>query len=142
MSMAGAEADRRVANLIQIGKVTAVNAGAVKARVKLGDIDSPELPVGQLRAGALSFWWMPSVGEQVVVAAPSGDIARGIIICAIFAGNAPSSDGGVPMVDLAGGKIIFNGDLEVIGDVIASGVSLVHHTHPHGDPAGNTGEPN
>ncbi|WP_456390241.1 phage baseplate assembly protein V [Profundibacter sp.] len=143
MSMAGAEADRRIGNIIQIGTVTAVDAGSARARVQLGDILTPFIPVGQFRAGALSFWWMPTVGEQVVVAAPSGDIARAVILCSIFAGNAPSSDGGVPMVDLAGGKIIFNGDIEVTGDVIASGISLVHHTHDGVEPGpGNTGEPN
>lgn len=143
MSMAGAEADRRIGNIIQIGVVTAVNAGAARARVQIGDLLTPEIPVGQLRAGALSIRWMPTVGEQVVVAAPSGDMARAVILCSIFAGNAPSGDAGVPKVDLAGGKIIFNGDIEVTGDVIASGVSLVHHTHPGIQPGpSNTGEPN
>lgn len=143
MSMAGAEADRRIGNVIQIGVVTAVNAGTARARVQLGELGTPEIPVGQLRAGALSFWWMPTVGEQVVVAAPSGDIARAVILCSIFAGNAPSADAGTPMIDLAGGKIIFNGDIEVMGDVTASGVSLVHHNHPGIEPGGgNTGEPN
>ena len=143
MSMAGAEADRRLANVIQIGTVTAVNAGTARARVQLGELLTPEIPVGQLRAGALSFWWMPTVGEQVVVAAPSGDVARAVILCSIFAGNAPSADTGTPMMDLAGGKIIFNGDIEVTGDVIASGISLVHHAHPGIEPGGGTtGEPN
>lgn len=143
MSMAGAEADRRIANVIQIGTVTAVDAGSARARVQLGDILTPLIPVGQFRAGALSFWWMPTVGEQVVVACPSGDIARAVILCSIYAGNAPSSDGGVPMVDLAGGKIVFNGNIEVTGDVVASGVSLVHHTHGGITPGpNNTGEPN
>lgn len=143
MSMAGAEADRRIGNIIQIGAVTAVNAGTGRARVQLGDLLTPEIPVGQLRAGALSFWWMPTVGEQVVVAAPSGDIARAVILCSIFAGNAPSTDAGTPMIDLAGGKIIFNGDIEVTGDVTASGISLVHHAHPGIEPGGGTtGEPN
>lgn len=142
MSMAGAEADRRIGNIIQVGTVTAVDAGSARARVQLGDIGTPLIPVGQFRAGALSFWWMPTVGEQVLVGAPSGDIARAVILCSIFAGNAPSSDGGVPMVDLAGGKIIFNGDIEVTGDVIASGVSLIHHTHGGVTPGpSNTGEP-
>lgn len=143
MSFAAAEADRRIENSIAIGVVTSVNPGTARARVKVGDLTTPELPVGQLRAGALSFWWMPTEGEQVVVACPSGDVAQGVILCSIFAGNAPSADPAVPMMNLGGGKIVVNGDIEVTGDVIASGVSLVHHTHGGVVPgAADTGEPN
>jgi phage baseplate assembly protein gpV len=143
MSFAAAEADRRIANGVMLGTITAINPGAARARVAVGDLGSPELPVAQMRAGALSFWWMPTVGEQVVIACPSGDIAQGVILASIFAGNAPSANAAVPMIDLGGGKMIVNGDIEVTGDVIASGVSLVHHTHGGVLPgAANTGEPN
>lgn len=142
MDFSNAEADRMIGNIIQVGKVTAVNAVEATACVKIGDLPTDFIPVGQLRAGAISFWWMPQVGEQVLVAAPSGNMADAVIVCSIFAGNAPSSDGGVPKIELNGGKMIVAGDIEVTGDVIASGVSLVNHTHPHGDPAGNTGAPN
>ncbi len=142
MSMAAAEADRRIANLVGIGVVTSVNAGAARARVQLGDIQTPDLPVAQLRAGALSFWWMPGVGEQVLVVAPSGDLARGVIVASVFAGNAPSSDAGTPMIDLGGGVMKINGSLELTGDVTANGISLQHHTHSGVTPgADNTGEP-
>lgn len=133
MTFAAAEADRRIANLIQIGVVTGVGAGV--ARVRIGELDTPELPVAQLRAGAASLWWMPGVGEQVVVACPSGDVARGVILAAIFAGNAPSSDPAVPMIDLGGGRMVIAGDLEVRGrievrdDVVADEISLVEHRH-------------
>lgn len=143
MSFAAAEADRRIENSIAIGVITAINPGSARARVTIGDLTTPELPVAQLRAGALSFWWMPTVGEQVLVACPSGDVSQGVIVCSIFAGNAPSTDPAVPMIDLGGGKIVVNGDIEVTGDVIASGVSLVHHTHGGVVPgAADTGEPN
>lgn len=143
MSFAAAENDRRIANGLMLGKVTAINPASARARVAFGDLGSPELPVGQLRAGALSFWWMPSVGEQVLVGCPSGDVAQGIILCSVFAGNAPSRDPKVPLIDLAGGKMAINGDLEVTGDVIAQGVSLTKHTHGGVDRGdASTKEPN
>lgn len=143
MSFSAAENDRRSANTILLGRVTAVNGTAGRARVQCGDLATPELPVGQLRAGPLSFWWMPAVGEQVVVACPSGDVARGVIIAAVFAGNAPSADAGTPMIDLAGGRMLINGTLELTGDVIAGGVSLRSHTHGGVMPGGSsTGGPN
>lgn len=143
MSFAAAEADRRLANLLQIGTVTAINGAAGRARVKVGDLDLPELNVAQFRAGSLSLWWMPSVGEQVLVACPSGDAAQGVVLASVFAGNAPSADAATPMIELAGGVMKINGTLELTGDVIAGGVSLVHHTHPGIAPGGaSTGEPN
>lgn len=143
MSYANAEADRLIANGVQLGVVTAVNAATGRARVKIGDLVTPEIPVSQMRAGALSFWWMPGVGEQVVVACPSGDVAQGVVIASVFAGNAPSADAATPMIQLAGGTLVVDGNLEVTGDVIASGVSLVTHTHRGVVPGGgNTGEPN
>lgn len=143
MSEQAAEADRRIENVIRIGRVISVDPVAARAVVDFGSVQSPPLPVGQLGAGAIQFWWMPSVGEQVLVACEGGDIAQGVVAMSLYAGNAPSADGGVPMINLAGGKMIINGTLEVTVDVIAAGVSLVHHTHK-GVTAGasNTGEPN
>jgi len=129
MSYAAAEADRRLANIAMLGVVVAVDAGAARASVKVGDLTLPPLTVAQLRAGGLGFWWMPTPGEQVLVICPSGDVAQGVIVGSVFAGNAPSSDGGVPMIDLQGGRMLINGDLIVTGDVIAAGVSLTHHRH-------------
>lgn len=145
MSFAAAEADRRAANFIQLGVVTSVAAGV--ARVRIGDLETPALPVAQLRAGALSFWWMPTVGEQVIVVCPSGDVARGIVLAGVYAGNAPSSNLDEPFIDLAGGRMVINGSIEVrgsisatenvtvagsmdvAGDVTASDISLVTHVH-------------
>ena len=129
MSYAAAEADRRIANIAMLGVVSAVEAGSGRASVTVGDLTSPPLLVAQLRAGGLSFWWMPSVGEQVLVICPSGDLAQGVIAGSVFAGNAPSGDAGIPMIELQGGRMVINGDLIVTGDVIASGKSLVNHRH-------------
>lgn len=143
MSFAGAEADRRLGNGVMLGVITAIDPASGRARVQVGDLATPDLPVAQMRAGALSFWWMPQVGEQVVIACPSGDVAQGVVLASVYAGNAPSADAAIPMIDLAGGRMVLNGDLEVTGDVIASGISLVHHTHGGVVPGGsNTGEPN
>ncbi len=143
MSEALAEADRRIENIIRVGRVASVDPDAERAIVDFGDFQSPPIKVGQLSAGAIQFWWMPSVGEQVVVACEGGDIAQGSIVASLYAGNAPSSDGAVPMINLAGGEMRVNGTIVVSVDVIADGVSLVHHTHNRVQPGGgNTGKPN
>lgn len=136
MNMAVTETDRRVGNIIRVGTVVSVDPGGPTAVVNFGDITSPALQVGQLAAGALSFWWIPAAGDQVIVACPSGDVGQGIILASVFAGNAPSSDPATPMMALAGGKAIIDGNLEVTGtikagvEVEAAGIKLTTHKHP------------
>lgn len=129
MSRASADLDRRVADLIRIGRVVSVDPGTATAVVDFGSLVSPALPVGQLGAGVLQFWWMPSPGEQVLVACEGGDLAQGILVCGIYASNAPSTNANEPQINLGGGRMVIDGTLEVTGDVIADGVSLKGHTH-------------
>ena len=56
MSKSDAEADRKSGNFIEIGTITNVNGQAGRARVKLGDVITPEIKVAALRAGPLNFW--------------------------------------------------------------------------------------
>jgi len=127
MSFETAEADRRIAGIANIGIVAAVFADGT-ASVDMGGLVTAPLAVGMLRAGGMQVWWMPTVGEQVLVAAPSGDMARGVIVCGILAGNAPSSDVSVPMIDLRGGEMVIKGsklvieaDLDVTGRMDITG---------------------
>lgn len=136
MSFSNADLDRRLANTVQLGRVTAIDTATMRVRVLIGDLPSQPIPVAQLASGTIRFHWMPSVGEQVVVFAPGGDLAR-----AFVQGSVPQSDGAVapdaatPTIDLGGGtlsivgNLTIDGDVTVTGDVTASGVSLVHHTH-------------
>ncbi|MGS4945204.1 phage baseplate assembly protein V [Meridianimarinicoccus sp. RP-17] len=126
-TFAVAEADRRIAGLVNIGVVTAVN-GDGTARVQIGELGTAAIPVAALRAGGMQVWWMPTVGEQVVVLAPSGDLARGVVIASIFAGNAPSDDPSVPTIDLRGGDMVIKGgtirieaDLDIVGKLEITG---------------------
>ena len=150
MSRQLAEADRQIGNLLNLGVVESVDGATGRVRVRIGEVVTPPIPAGQMRAGGVSLWWMPEVGEQVMIGAPSGDLAQAVILSSVFAGNAPSSDAGVPMIELAGGSMKINGSLEITGsitltggDVTADGVSLKTHTHRGVTPGGgNTGEPN
>lgn len=137
MSLAAAEADRRIGAMVNIGTVTAIDIGTGRARVRLGDLDTAMIPVMQLRSGAIRITWMPSVGEQVSVLAPSGDMARAFIMGSLpISGNAVAPSAGEPTMDLGGGtlrligNLFVDGDVTVTGDVIAQGISLTQHVHP------------
>lgn len=145
MSFAAAEADRQIANIVSIGTVTAIDNATATARVRIGELDSPPLLVAQIRSGTIRMHWMPSVGEQVTVLAPSGDISRAFVTGSLpINGNAVAPDAGAPTLDLGGGTLRVIGDLNVdgsiivTGDVVAAGVSLTTHTHGGVIPGGSS----
>lgn len=72
--------DRMIGNTIQIGRIAEVDAA--KGLVKV-DLDGPVtswIPWLQRRAGDDRDWSVPSVGEQVAIAAPSGELSGAFVI--------------------------------------------------------------
>jgi phage baseplate assembly protein gpV len=151
---AAAEADRRIANMLETGRVVAVDGAAATVRVMLGGVQTRPLPVIQQRAGAARFYALPSIGEQVLVAAPNGDWARAIVLGSYFQADhpAPTAEAGHLVIALGASRITVSDDairLECAGtsialdaggiqvsgetvsdsDVIGAGISLTTHVH-------------
>jgi len=135
------ENDRRIASLAQIGIVQEVQyTNPPKAKVRFGTHVSGWLRMGTRRAGDAHESWAYSVGEEVLVISTSGNMARGVIVCALANGTnaAQAADAtfkttypsGV-VIEVAGGalNITAPGNVNVSGDVIANGVSLIKHVH-------------
>jgi len=142
---------RRFENLIREGTISAANYEDNVFRVKIGEIETGWLRCITLRAGADKAWNPVSVGENVVVLSPSGDLANGIIFPALFTGANPApstnpkkrlfrfSDEAVIEYDsethtlsavlpegattqiTSPGGINFIGDLSVLGNISATG---------------------
>lgn len=72
---------RRLDNLIRLGKITEVKGN--QARVKTGNNITPFCLWLTQRAGGDATWWAPSVGEQVVLLSPGGDLAQAVILPAL-----------------------------------------------------------
>lgn len=156
MGKSSAEFDRRIANVVQLGRVVSIDTASSRVRVKIGDIETTDIPVARMQSGKIKVHWMPSPGEQVVVFAPDGDLARAFVQGSVPQdGHGVAPDADTPTIDLGGatlsiiGNLKIEGDVEIIGDVTvtedvtASGVSLVTHTHGGVVPGGgDTGEPN
>ncbi|GHU21655.1 hypothetical protein FACS189472_14400 [Alphaproteobacteria bacterium] len=79
-SFAFSDLFRRVANLIRIGKVFEVNGAQVK--VEIGKVKTNWLPIVST-AGDTSCWIPISVGEQVVVLSPFGEISQSVVLRSI-----------------------------------------------------------
>lgn len=143
-----ADQDRRLANMVELGNVTAVDNAAMTVKVDLAGFETDTLPVAQIRSGVIKMHWMPSVGEQVAVLSPGGDLARAFVMGSVpIDGNAVAPNAQTPTIDLGGGKlrivgpveiegpVTITGDVNVTGkitasdDVVVSGVSLKNHKH-------------
>lgn len=86
-----AEAFRLINNLIRIGTIAEVDHDRARARVKAGDNITGWQPWITLRAGTTLEWDPPTVGEQVVLISPAGDLAQAVIVTGLFRQNAPST---------------------------------------------------
>jgi phage baseplate assembly protein gpV len=79
-SFAFSDLFRRVANLIRIGKIAEVDGTQVK--VQIGKVKTNWLPIVSM-AGDTSVWIPISVGEQVAVISPYGEMAQSFVIRSI-----------------------------------------------------------
>lgn len=149
MSAEMGDMQRRIANLFRVGKISAVDLGSGRVKVQFQGVTSAWLPWMTSRAGAVKDWNPPSVGEQVCVCSPSGELEAGFVMPGAInydANPAPSNAANVSRIDLpaggsyiitvggmtltlAGGKLTLNGDIEVTGDVKAGAISLKNHKH-------------
>jgi phage baseplate assembly protein V len=87
------ELGRRLDQVVCLGRVSAIDAAANAARVALdedgedGGIVTDFLPWLEPRHGDTRSRFLPSVGERVIVLAPSGELGAGVIL-----GGLPCTD--------------------------------------------------
>ena len=77
-----AEEDRRQGSTVRLGTVSAVDAASARVRVRMG-IDQAVtdwLPWVAFRAGRVRVWSAPSVGEQALILAPSGELTQAVVL--------------------------------------------------------------
>ncbi|MDR1349369.1 MAG: phage baseplate assembly protein V, partial [Zoogloeaceae bacterium] len=80
---------RRLESMIRIGRVVAVDPAAARCRVKSGELETEFLPWLERRMGETRDWDPPTIGEQVMVLSPSGEVAGGIVLTGIPSDASP-----------------------------------------------------
>lgn len=73
----------RVGELIRIAKVKSVDLGAGTCVVAAGDVETADIRWLERRAGKTRTWSPPSVGEQLLLFCPEGDIEGAVVLGAI-----------------------------------------------------------
>ena len=109
-----AELSRRLANIARWGSVHELDAAAARVRVHWADDEAGDpvltawLPWLTTRAGADQSWWAPTVGEQVLLVSPSGDLAQAVVLPAVYQDThpAPAADPNKQVVRYSDGAVI------------------------------------
>lgn len=103
-----AEMLRLIHNLIRLGTIEQVDHEAVRVRVKSGDNVTAWLRWISFRAGTTRDWDPPTVGEQVMIFSPGGDLAAGIVMTGLNSDthSAPSADPGVWLREFPDGAVV------------------------------------
>ena len=102
------EVERRLANILRAGRVDSVDYATARCRVAIGNLLTDPLPFFADRAGDDRTWNPPSVGEQVLVLSPSGELGAGFVLCGIFSNANPanSSDQNIHRTTYSDGTIV------------------------------------
>ncbi|MBB6191504.1 phage baseplate assembly protein V [Sphingobium wenxiniae] len=81
--------EQQLGDIARIGTVASVDHAARTCTVETGDIVTGPLPWMAMRAGRMSIWSPPSVGEQVLLICPEGDTEAGIILPGLYSDDNP-----------------------------------------------------
>jgi phage baseplate assembly protein V len=86
------ELSRRIENIIRFGTIAEVDLAARRVRVQSGELLTDWLKWRTDRAGSTRTWNPPTIGEQVMILSPSGELGNGIVMPSIYsdAHDAPS----------------------------------------------------
>lgn len=118
-----------IASLIRIGTVIEVDLAEARCIVQFGDPDDPEpaqtAPIRWLtpRAGLTRVWSPPSVGEQVLLVCPDGQIGAGVAITGIVQDAFPPlGNSTAEMIEFAdGAKITYDPEASELVAVLPAG---------------------
>jgi phage baseplate assembly protein V len=82
---------RLLENLIRFGTIAAVQMVPPRVQVLTGTLTTAWLPWINPRAGEDREWNPPTVGEQVLLLSPSGQLANGVAITGLFSDLIPAN---------------------------------------------------
>lgn len=131
--------DRRLGDMLRYGTIESVDPAGYRARVRVDeDLLTPPLRWLAARAGTLKIWSPPTIGEQVALLCPDGELTAGVILPGLFYDAAPApaagadtvitaADGltititGNALAIVAPGRVTVTGDVEIDGNLTVSG---------------------
>lgn len=131
--------------IVRLGRVMSVDLAAARCTVSFDDdAESPPLRWMEARMGATRTWSPPSVGEQVILLCPAGEIAAAVVLRGLVSDDHPApgastreliqfEDGAVLAYDPAAHKLeavlpaggtislVADGGIAITGDIALTG---------------------
>ncbi|WP_443091365.1 phage baseplate assembly protein V [Basfia succiniciproducens] len=119
-----ADLNRRIENIIRFGSIAEVDFSNAKAKVKSGGIVTDWLPWVTARAGNVRTWSAPSVNEQCVILAASGELTTACVLVGLYTQNAPSQESAEYVIDFPdGARVVYN---HATGALTINGIKTAH----------------
>lgn len=88
--MSNEELARLIQNLIRVGTIMDIDHGdPPRVRVRTGKLETDWRPWCERRAGQTTTWDPPTIGEQVILFSPGGDVAAAYVLCSIGSDSNP-----------------------------------------------------
>ncbi|MCX8016531.1 MAG: phage baseplate assembly protein V [Rhodocyclaceae bacterium] len=84
------EAERLLANTVLPGRIEQLDARRARVRVRCGELLTDWIPFAARRAGPDRTWHAPEPGEQVLLAAPGGDLTQAVVLGALYSQRHPA----------------------------------------------------
>ncbi|AOD13552.1 phage baseplate assembly protein V [Xanthomonas fragariae] len=117
-------ASSALSNAIRLGTVAEVNLATARCRVQVGEMLTDYLPWVVTLAGTTIIWSAPSIGEQVVVLSPAGDLADGLVLRGLYSDQfaAPAASDTLHVLRFAdGAQIHYDTDAHALQATLPSG---------------------
>ncbi|WP_439257128.1 phage baseplate assembly protein V [Lonepinella sp. BR2271] len=118
-----AELNRRIDNIIRFGTIADVNHAERRVKVLSGGIKTDWLPWLEWRAGTTRSWSPPTVNEQCVILAASGELTMAVVLTGIYTlnHNNPSQSTDEHVIEFAdGARMVYN---QANSDLTVTGIS-------------------
>lgn len=96
-----AELLRLITNLIRIGTIEEIDVELARVRIKSGENLTGWLPWFAGRAGTTKDWNPPTIGEQIVLLSPSGDLAQAIVLGSLYSEQNPAPQNSADLYHVA-----------------------------------------
>lgn len=84
------EMGRQLANLVRVGKILQLDEANARVKVSTAGLTTDWLPWGAARAGTTRKGSMPSIGEQVMLFSPFGDLSQAVVGFSLYQDDHPA----------------------------------------------------
>lgn len=97
---------RRLDNLLRLGTIAEVDHAKALVKVQSGNILTDWLPWLTFRAGTSQTWSPPTINEQCLILAVSGEFTTAVVLVGLYTQNAPSHNPDEHCFAFADGAVI------------------------------------